>query len=160
MQRRPSVSSRATLSRRTIKIHTTALSPAPRLINVVIMRLKKAKKAKQNHKPPPSKRASQNSNESTPAATRPKRPTSGSPVFFSKDGEAPYGFLCQWYRCRFTDPESGLEFSCAEQWIMWSKAQLAGDLSTAKVIITTSSPRKHKQLGRRWQDLILTRGLP
>ena len=50
------------------------------------------------------------------------RHTIGDPIFFFKDDEVPYGFLCQWYRCRFTDPDSGLEFSSAEQWMMWNKA--------------------------------------
>ncbi|CAD0081806.1 unnamed protein product [Aureobasidium vineae] len=74
--------------------------------------------------------------------------TSGAPIFFFKDDEEPYGFLCQWYRCRFTDPDSGLEFTSAEQWMMWNKAQLAGDEASAKAILATTSPRKQKQLGR------------
>lgn len=76
------------------------------------------------------------------------RHTIGDPIFFFKDDEVPYGFLCQWYRCRFTDPDSGLEFSSAEQWMMWNKAQLAGDEASAKAIMSTTSPRKQKQLGR------------
>ncbi|KAI4739912.1 DUF1768-domain-containing protein [Aureobasidium sp. EXF-12298] len=74
--------------------------------------------------------------------------TSGTPIFFFKDDEEPYGFLCQWYRCHFTDPISGLSFSSAEQWMMWNKAQLAGDEASAKTIMATASPRKQKQLGR------------
>jgi len=76
------------------------------------------------------------------------RHTIGEPIFFFKDDEVPYGFLCQWYRCRFTDPDSGLSFSSAEQWMMWNKAQLAGDEVSAKAIMSTTSPRKQKQLGR------------
>jgi ribA/ribD-fused uncharacterized protein len=76
------------------------------------------------------------------------RHTVGSPIFFFKDDQEPYGFLCQWYRCRFTDPDSGLEFTCAEQWMMWNKAQLAGDEVSARTIMSTTSPRKQKQLGR------------
>jgi ribA/ribD-fused uncharacterized protein len=75
-------------------------------------------------------------------------PTSGTPIFFFKDDEEPYGFLCQWYRCHFTDPISGISFSSAEQWMMWNKAQLAGDQASAKTIMATTSPRKQKQLGR------------
>ncbi|KAG9637358.1 hypothetical protein KCU95_g14207, partial [Aureobasidium melanogenum] len=77
-----------------------------------------------------------------------KRHTVGAPVFFFKEDEQPYGFLCQWYRCRFTDRISGLEFTCAEQWMMWNKAQLAGDEVSARAIMATTSPRKAKQLGR------------
>lgn len=78
----------------------------------------------------------------------PIRQSIGPPIFFLKDDEQPYGFLCQWYRCRFTDPDSGLEFSCTEQWMMWNKAQLAGDEVAARAIMATTSPRKQKQLGR------------
>ncbi|KAH0290985.1 DUF1768-domain-containing protein, partial [Aureobasidium sp. EXF-3399] len=76
------------------------------------------------------------------------RQTIGEPLFFFRDDEVPYGFLCQWYRCRYTDPDSGLEFSSAEQWMMWNKAQLAGDEVSAKAIMSTTSPRRQKQLGR------------
>ncbi|KAH0159541.1 DUF1768-domain-containing protein, partial [Aureobasidium melanogenum] len=76
------------------------------------------------------------------------RTTINTPLFFFKDDEQPHGFLCQWYRCRFTDPTSGLEFSCAEQYMMWNKAHLAGDEGFAKAIMATTSPRKQKQLGR------------
>jgi ribA/ribD-fused uncharacterized protein len=80
------------------------------------------------------------------------RHTVRSPIFFFKDDEEPHGFLCQWYRCRFTDPDSGLEFTCAEQWMMWNKAILANDLASAKTIMSTTSPRKQKQLGRDVQN--------
>lgn len=78
----------------------------------------------------------------------PIRKTAGTPIFFFKDDEQPYGFLSQWYRRRFTDPDSGLEFSCTEQWMMWNKAQLTGDETSAKATMATISPRKQKQLGR------------
>ena len=76
------------------------------------------------------------------------KPTSGTPIFFFKDDKEPYGFLCQWYRCHFTDPIFKLSFSSAEQWMMWNKAQLAGDEASAKIIMVTTSPRKQKQLSR------------
>ncbi|KAI5238404.1 DUF1768-domain-containing protein [Aureobasidium subglaciale] len=76
------------------------------------------------------------------------RRTTGNTIFFFKDDEQQYGFFCQWYRCHFTDLDSGLEFNCTEQWIMWNKANFAGDVVTAKVIMATTSPRKQKQFGR------------
>ncbi|KAH0342287.1 hypothetical protein KCU83_g9316, partial [Aureobasidium melanogenum] len=76
------------------------------------------------------------------------RNTINTPIFFFKDDEQPLGFLCQWFRCRFADPTSGLEFTSAEQCIMWNKAHLAGDEVSAGAIMTTTSPRKQKQLGR------------
>ncbi|KAH0369893.1 DUF1768-domain-containing protein, partial [Aureobasidium melanogenum] len=103
---------------------------------------------KQSHK---QKSTSTNPNKPTTETTKPDLPTRttiGPPIFFFKDDEQPFGFLCQWYRCRFTDPTSGLEFTCAEQFMMWNKAQLAGDEASAKVIMATTSPRKQKQLGR------------
>ncbi|TIA57041.1 DUF1768-domain-containing protein [Aureobasidium pullulans] len=84
----------------------------------------------------------------TDKAYAPMRTTAGDSIFFFKDDEQPYGFLCQWYRSRFKDPDSGLEFNCAEQWMMWNKAQLAGDATSARTIMATTSPRKQKQLGR------------
>lgn len=86
--------------------------------------------------------------EDTNAERVDQRHTTGAPIFFFEDDEEPYGFFCQWYRCRFTDPTSGLEFSSAEQWMMWNKAQMAGDEASAKTIMSTTSPRKQKQLGR------------
>jgi ribA/ribD-fused uncharacterized protein len=94
------------------------------------------------------KKYKDNNTEDTNAERVDQRHTTGTPIFFFKDDEEPYGFLCQWYRCRFTDPTSGLEFTSAEQWMMWNKAQLAGDEASAKTIMLTTSPRKQKQLGR------------
>jgi hypothetical protein len=89
--------------------------------------------------------------EDTNAERVDQRHTTGAPIFFFEDDEEPYGFFCQWYRCRFTDPTSGLEFSSAEQWMMWNKAQLVGDEASAKTIMSTTSPRKQKaaRSGRR-----------
>ncbi|KAI4717152.1 hypothetical protein E4T48_06629 [Aureobasidium sp. EXF-10727] len=85
----------------------------------------------------------------TNQANQTTQPTpSTPPIFFFKPEEQPYGFLCQWYRCHFTDPTSNLEFSSAEQWMMYNKAHLSNDIDTATAIMATTSPRKQKQLGR------------
>jgi ribA/ribD-fused uncharacterized protein len=111
-----------------------------------------AKKNKQSSKQQPAANNKNEKNDSSKTnaqiAKADTRHTVGSPIFFFKDDEEPYGFLCQWYRCRFTDPDSGLEFTCVEQWMMWNKAQLAGDEVSARTIMSTTSPRKQKQLGR------------
>ncbi|KAH0266591.1 DUF1768-domain-containing protein, partial [Aureobasidium melanogenum] len=108
---------------------------------------------KQSHKQKPTSSKSKETNtEPTKKPDLPPRTAVGAPIFFFKDDEQPYGFLCQWYRCRFTDPTSGLEFSCAEQYMMWNKAHLAGDEASAKAIMATTSPRKQKQLGRDVQN--------
>jgi ribA/ribD-fused uncharacterized protein len=69
-------------------------------------------------------------------------------IFFFKDDELPYGCFCQWYRCNFHDTESGLDFTSAEQWMMWNKAKMADDKETMREIMKTTSPRKQKGLGR------------
>ena len=90
----------------------------------------------------------------------------GAPVLFWKEDEA-NGFLCQWYRCTFTDPDhAGVTFSSAEQYMMWRKAivspaafqsrrhsanscvQLFNDQAIAAKILSISSPRKQKGLAR------------
>lgn len=67
-----------------------------------------------------------------PAARKPKHKEpedstastdcAGPAVLFSKE-DGDNGFLCQWYRCNFTDPEhDGMIFTSAEQYMMWRKA--------------------------------------
>ncbi len=58
-----------------------------------------------------------------------------------------HGPLSQW------DPSSfqvvGIEFSCAEQFMMYSKALLFGDKGKSKEILATASPREQKKLGQQ-----------
>ena len=61
------------------------------------------------------------------------------------------GFLSQWHLCQFND-ESGQEFSCAEQYMMFEKAALFHDTETAKKILNTESPREQKALGRKVEN--------
>lgn len=56
------------------------------------------------------------------------------------------GPLSNWYTSGFTI--SGRRFSCVEQWMMWYKASMFGDVETAKKILATSSPKECKELGR------------
>ncbi|KAK6440212.1 hypothetical protein LTR95_003565 [Oleoguttula sp. CCFEE 5521] len=70
------------------------------------------------------------------------------PLFFWKETEK-VGWLCQWYPCRFSDPDypdAGV-FNCAEQYMMYRKALLFDDQDIAKQIMKASSPRKQKGLG-------------
>lgn len=76
----------------------------------------------------------------------PQRSYSDAPLFFFKEDEE-NGWLCQWYRSTFTDPETNRTFTCAEQWMMYHKAMDCGDLATAAEIMKTTSPRKQKALG-------------
>jgi len=56
------------------------------------------------------------------------------------------GWPSNWYPSYFVI--NGLAFNCAEQWMMWSKAQFFGDHEIAKAILAESSPREQKALGR------------
>ncbi len=53
----------------------------------------------------------------------------------------------QWHPSPFT--LAGEQFSCAEQYMMWAKAKLFGDVQTARKILDAATPREHKDLGRR-----------
>ena len=61
------------------------------------------------------------------------------------------GPFSQWSSAPFTMPVvDGTEmvFSCAEQYMMWSKAILFGDTHRANLIMETSDPSKQKAHGR------------
>ncbi len=53
----------------------------------------------------------------------------------------------QWHRCTFD--HAGHTFGCAEQFMMYGKAQLFGDADIAAKILAAAHPRTHKQLGRK-----------
>lgn len=57
------------------------------------------------------------------------------------------GPFSQWYPSIFTI--KGIKFNCAEQFMMYSKAQLFGDTTTANEILATVSPKDQKALGRQ-----------
>jgi ribA/ribD-fused uncharacterized protein len=54
----------------------------------------------------------------------------------------------QWYPSKFKD-ERGNEFSCCEQWMMYSKAELFGDTEVMKKVLETNDPGEMKKLGRQ-----------
>jgi ribA/ribD-fused uncharacterized protein len=53
----------------------------------------------------------------------------------------------QWYPSKFKD-EKGIEFNCAEQWMMYSKAEFFGDHESMAKILATDDPDEMKKLGR------------
>jgi ribA/ribD-fused uncharacterized protein len=57
------------------------------------------------------------------------------------------GWPSQWHPVGFT--VDGVEYRCAEQFMMAEKAALFGDMTTRKRILTTGSPRAQKALGRQ-----------
>lgn len=58
------------------------------------------------------------------------------------------GPLSQWHPSPFHNKQ-GVEFSCAEQYMMWRKAILFHDENMAKKILAASTPKEQKALGRR-----------
>ncbi len=53
----------------------------------------------------------------------------------------------QWTDSPFTI--DGVEYSCAEQYMMAEKARLFKDIAIEQQILKTSNPRQHKSLGRK-----------
>ncbi|KAF6026896.1 hypothetical protein EB796_014790 [Bugula neritina] len=56
----------------------------------------------------------------------------------------------QWHPCTFS--ADGVEYNCAEQYMMHQKAVLFGDSETGKKILAAGSPRTQKSLGRKVQN--------
>lgn len=57
-----------------------------------------------------------------------------------------YGFLSNWYPSTFTI--DGITYSSIEQYMMWCKATLFGDVDTATQILATDDVATIKELGR------------
>ena len=66
-------------------------------------------------------------------------------VCFNKP-EEPNGYLSNWYRSDFT--ADGRRFSSMEQYMMFRKATLFGDLETVEQIMATDNVGRIKALGR------------
>lgn len=60
------------------------------------------------------------------------------------------GPFSQWYKSPIKDGE--FTFTCAEQRIMYCKADLFNDKFIMQKIMETSNPREHKHLGRQVKD--------
>lgn len=56
------------------------------------------------------------------------------------------GPFSQWHRAHFT--VDGLQFNCAEQYMMYHKAILFNSPDIAKAILKETNPKEHKKLGR------------
>ncbi|KAG9668843.1 DUF1768-domain-containing protein, partial [Aureobasidium melanogenum] len=77
---------------------------------------------------------------------------SSEPIYFFSTREKPYGIFSQWRRCTFTDPKyPDVEFNCAEQYMMYSKAQTFNSPEIAAQILTTTASKDQKKLGRKIQ---------
>lgn len=62
------------------------------------------------------------------------------------------GVFSNWYPASFINSDTmdakAMEFNCVEQYMMYNKALVFGDLETASKIMLASSPRRQKELGR------------
>lgn len=56
------------------------------------------------------------------------------------------GRFSQWYSSAFTIGD--LTYNCAEQWMMYQKACVFGDLETAVKVLESTNPKEQKSLGR------------
>ena len=57
------------------------------------------------------------------------------------------GVFSQWYKSNFT--LHGINFTHAEQYMMWQKAILFNDANTAARILSSDHPKEQKKLGRQ-----------
>lgn len=57
------------------------------------------------------------------------------------------GVFSQWYPCQLSI--DGVEYNCAEQYMMAQKARVFGDLEALEAIMATDNPSDQKALGRR-----------
>lgn len=93
-----------------------------------------------------------NSSRHTSPRIKHNRKNSRPPIFFHREFEVPHGYLSQWYISPFTDPTTNLTFNCCEQYMMYSKAILRSDATTASEIMSTPYPKDQKALGRCVQN--------
>lgn len=68
--------------------------------------------------------------------------------FWSEKGRQ--GVYSQWYPSEFV--ENDLRFVNAEQYMMYRKAKMFGDIMTARKILESRDPREIKDLGRQVQN--------
>jgi len=74
------------------------------------------------------------------------------PVLFWRSTDK-NGYLSNWGRSPFV--LQGHHFNCAEQYLMWSKADVMGDAIKAQQILSTPDPKQQKALGKQvhpWKD--------
>ena len=71
-------------------------------------------------------------------------------IYFWRTGEVPYGVFSNWARAPFK-PLEGPLFSTAEHYIMWRKAVLFDDSSSAERALLAVSPAEAKMIGRHVQ---------
>lgn len=58
------------------------------------------------------------------------------------------GIFSQWALTKFTDPDTGRTFNCAEQAMMYGKAVTFQDGAAIKAVMDEKNPRNQKYIGR------------
>ena len=71
-------------------------------------------------------------------------------VLFCSHKSADIGYLSNWYLCKFN--EGGNEFTSVEKYMMYKKAELMGDHTTAERILKNNVPKTLKEFGRGVQN--------
>ena len=62
----------------------------------------------------------------------------------------PESEFSHWFKCEFVI--QGIRFRCAEQYIMFQKAMLFGDMEIKNRILRSANPSRHRYLGKRVND--------
>ena len=68
---------------------------------------------------------------------------------FYEDANGVYfksGYLSQWFPCTFAI--SDMSFNCCEQWMMYNKAKVFGDIEIATLLLHETDPKCQKEYGR------------
>lgn len=63
-----------------------------------------------------------------------------------KDSKITKACFSQWYPCNFS--VDGVEYNCAEQYMMAEKARLMGDEETRNLILNSTAPKEIKAFGK------------
>ena len=66
-------------------------------------------------------------------------------LFFHKP-EEPHGYLSNWYPSQFVI--DGIQFTSAEQYIMYQKCVMFGDTASAQKVLATDDPKLQQAIGR------------
>lgn len=74
-------------------------------------------------------------------------------VFFHLPQD-PDGYLSNWYPATFT--LDGITFSSTEQYIMYRKCQIFGDMASASAVLATDDPTQQQDIGRNANDFNAT----
>ena len=69
-------------------------------------------------------------------------------IAFWSNKDPKIGIFSNWYTCTFKD-NSGRQFNCTEQFMMYYKAKLFKDFEIAEKIMSTTDQKTMKDLGRQ-----------